>query len=274
MAKLPSDIVTVVASALREDVGNGDLTARLVPEDSVAIANIVTRDDAVICGIAWVNEVFRQLCPEIIIDWHVLDGQTVHSGQEICRLKGPTRELLTGERTALNFLQTLSGTATVTRHYVDMLGDLPCKILDTRKTVPGLRTAQKYAVACGGGSNHRMGLYDAILLKENHITAAGSITTAVTRAKDTGVKVQVEVETLDELREAVDAAADAILLDNFTLEDMQAAVEITAGRSKLEASGGVDKNNLLEIARTGVDYISIGALTKHVNAIDFSMRFV
>lgn len=272
MARLPSDIVMVVASALREDIGAGDLTADLIPEDDVSTATIITREKAVICGIAWVNEVFRQLSPTIIIDWHSRDGDEAEKDQAICRITGPTRSILTGERTALNFLQTLSGTATITREYVNKVKDYPCQILDTRKTLPGLRTAQKYAVACAGGTNHRMGLFDAILIKENHVIAAGSIAAAVAEAKDIDVKIQVEVESLDELKQALETEADAVLLDNFSIKDLQQAVTINNGAVKLEASGGVDEQTLMEIAATGVDYISIGALTKHVRAIDFSMR--
>ncbi len=273
MAKLPGDIVIVVTNALREDIGDGDLTADLVPEDSVSCATIITREDAVLCGIAWVNEVFRQLGTGTIIDWHVQDGGEIYRDQEICAIKAPTRNLLTGERTALNFLQTLSGTATVTRRLVHLLGESPCRLLDTRKTLPGLRTAQKYAVACGGGSNHRMGLFDAILIKENHIIAAGGIRAAVHRARDKQVRVQVEVESLTELQEAIDAGADAVLLDNFSLEDLREAVAMSRGQVSIEASGGIEETDLPAVAATGVDFISIGALTKHVRAIDFSLRF-
>ncbi len=272
MAHLPTDIVSVVAAALREDIGNGDLTAELIPPDHLTSATIVAKEAAVLCGIAWVNEVFRQLSQDIILDWLVQDGNKVENNTCVCRITGPTRSLLTGERTALNFLQTLSGTATITRHYVNIMGTADCKLLDTRKTIPGLRTAQKFAVACGGGANHRMGLYDAILIKENHILAAGSIAAAVDAVQARDVKIQVEVESLDELQQAMATPAFSVLLDNFTPEQLRAAVKMNNGKLKLEASGGIDAQNLAEIAKTGVDYISIGALTKHVQAIDYSMR--
>lgn len=274
MPELPPDIATVVAFALQEDIGPGDLSAALVPEGLVTNACIITRENAIVCGIAWVDEVFRQLDTAIHIDWQVHDGDRIAENQEICRLQGPARALLTGERTALNFLQSLSGTATVTRRFTDSVKDFPCRILDTRKTLPGLRTAQKYAVACGGGTNHRMGLYDAILIKENHIMAAGGIAEAVNNAKSRRVKIQVEVESLDQLQQAMEAGADAVLLDNFSIDALRQAVELSRGHMILEASGGIDETSLSEIAATGVDYISIGALTKHIRAIDFSMRFL
>ena len=266
----------LVAAALREDVGDGDVTAALVPEDARSEARVITREAAVLCGRPWFDAVFRQLDPTIRIDWLAQEGQDVKPDQELCRLHGPTRALLTGERTALNFLQTLSGTATVARQYVRMLDGTRTKLLDTRKTVPGLREAQKYAVRCGGGQNHRFGLYDGILLKENHIMAAGSVGAAVASAKARypNLSVETEVESLDELREAIEAGADIALLDNFALAAMREAVRISAGRIRLEASGGLDRDKLRAVAETGVDFISVGSLTKHLHAIDLSMRFI
>lgn len=275
----PTDLAEQVARALAEDLGGGDLTAALVPEDRMGRATVITRETAVLCGRPWVDEVFHQLDPSVRIDWEADEGAEVAPGQRLCRLEGPARSLLTGERTALNFLQTLSGTATATRRYVALVAGLPCRILDTRKTLPGLRRAQKYAVRCAGGSNHRMGLYDGILVKENHIMAAGSIAAAVAAARAAGssVPVEVEVETLDELRQALDAGADMALLDEFSLEDLRAAVAVNRshprGPMKLEASGNVGIETLRPIAETGVDFVSIGSLTKHLRAVDLSMRF-
>jgi nicotinate-nucleotide pyrophosphorylase (carboxylating) len=233
----------------------------------------------VLCGRPWFDEVFRQIDPAARVAWDAEEGASVEPGQRLCRIAGPARSLLTGERTALNFLQTLSGTATATRRYVQLVAGLPCRILDTRKTLPGLRRAQKYAVRCGGGSNHRMGLYDGILVKENHIMAAGSIAAAVSAAREAGasVPVEVEVETLDELRQALDAGADMALLDEFSLDDLRAAVAMNRsharGPMQLEASGNVTFETLRGIAETGVDFVSIGSLTKHMRAVDLSMRF-
>jgi len=275
----PTDLAEQVARALAEDLGGGDLTAALVPEGRRGRATVITREPAVLCGRPWVDEVFRQLDPSVRIDWEAQEGAEVAPGQRLCRLEGPARSLLTGERTALNFLQTLSGTATATRRYVALVEGLPCRILDTRKTLPGLRRAQKYAVRCAGGSNHRMGLYDGILVKENHIMAAGSIAAAVAAARAAGssVPVEVEVETLDELCQALDAGADMALLDEFSLEDLRAAVVMNRshprGPMKLEASGNVSFETLRPIAETGVDFVSIGSLTKHLRAVDLSMRF-
>jgi len=275
----PPDLVEQVARALSEDVGSGDLTAALVPAGRMGRATVITREQAVLCGRPWVDEVFRQVDPSVRISWEAEEGADVAPGQRLFRLEGTARSLLTGERTALNFLQTLSGTATATRRYVQLVAGLPCRILDTRKTVPGLRRAQKYAVRCAGGSNHRMGLYDGILVKENHIMAAGSIAAAVNAARAAGasVPVEVEVETLDELRQALDAGADMALLDEFSLDDLRAAVAMNRahprGPMKLEASGNVTFDTLRSIAETGVDFISIGSLTKHVRAVDLSMRF-
>lgn len=275
----PEYIRSTVTSAIQEDVGSGDLTAQLVPVERVASATVITREDGVLCGTAWFTEVFRQLDPRIGVDWSAQDGDSVRAGQTLCTLHGPARAMLTGERTALNFLQMLSGTASVTRRYVDAVRGTSCRILDTRKTIPGLRLAQKYAVRCGGGTNHRMGLFDAILVKENHIAAAGSIAAAVHAARrlSARVMIEVEVETLEQLDEALVAGVDRILLDNFTPDQMLQAVQVRQGHAnkgtELEASGNMSLETLHEFARTGVDYISVGGLTKHVRALDLSMRF-
>jgi nicotinate-nucleotide pyrophosphorylase (carboxylating) len=275
----PPDLTEQVARALAEDVGSGDLTAALVPAARMGRATVITREPAVLCGRPWFDEVFRQLDASVHVLWEAGEGADVVPGQRLCLLDGPARALLTGERTALNFLQTLSGTATAARRYVSLVAGLPCRILDTRKTLPGLRRAQKYAVRCAGGHNHRMGLYDGILVKENHIVAAGSIAAAVSaaRAAGTSVPVEVEVETLDELRQALDAGADMALLDEFSLDDLHAAVAMSGnhprGPIKLEASGNVTFETLRAIAETGVDFVSVGSLTKHVRAVDLSMRF-
>ena len=264
-----------VARALAEDIGSGDITAPLIPATLQAQAEVISREEAVACGTAWFDGVFQTLDPQVRIAWQVRDGDTVTPGQTLCTLTGPARALLSGERTALNFLQTLSGTATRARRYAAAVTGTGVKVLDTRKTLPGLRAAQKYAVRCGGGFNHRMGLYDAVLIKENHILAAGSITRAVTAARRVarGKTVEVEVETLEELQEALAAAADIILLDNFSIEDLTQAVAVSRTRAKLEASGGITLDNIRRIAETGVDYISVGAMTKDVQAVDLSMRF-
>ena len=275
----PLDLADQVARALAEDVGSGDLTAALVPAGRTGRATVITRESAVLCGRPWVDEVFRQLDASVRVEWVASEGESVAPDQLLCRLEGPARALLTGERTALNFLQTLSGTATVARRYAAVLDGLRCRVLDTRKTLPGLRRAQKYAVRVGGGANHRMGLYDGILVKENHIMAAGSIAAAVAAARAQGatVPVEVEVETLGELREALDAGADMALLDEFSLDDLRAAVAMNGGHPrgpiKLEASGNVTFETLRAIAETGVDFVSVGSLTKHVRAIDLSLRF-
>jgi nicotinate-nucleotide pyrophosphorylase (carboxylating) len=273
---LPTGIDDDVRRALSEDVGSGDLTAALVP-DQMAQAELVTREDAVLCGTAWSDAVFRQLDARVVIDWLAQDGARVRAGAVLCRLHGPARAMLTGERTALNFLQTLSGTATRTARYVDAVRGTQAKILDTRKTLPGLRRAQKYAVACGGGHNHRMGLYDAILIKENHITAAGGVAAALAAARriaPPGTLIEIEVETAAQLEQALDAGAARILLDNFDLDGLRAAVRTTAGRAQLEASGSITLAGIRAVAGTGVDYISVGGLTKHVEAVDLSLRFV
>lgn len=264
-----------VALALAEDVGGGDLTAALIPETARAEATVISREDAVLCGTAWFDAVFRQLDPRVDIDWQATDGERVQPDQPLCTLRGPARALLTGERTALNFLQALSGTATLARRFADTVAGTGAVILDTRKTLPGLRLAQKYAVRCGGCRNHRIGLFDAVLIKENHIMAAGSIRNAIATARrlHPGVTVEVEVENLAELEEALAARPDIVMLDNFDLAALVEAVRITARRVKLEASGNVNFDTVRKIAETGVDYISIGGLTKDVRAIDLSMRF-
>ncbi len=274
-APLPTTLSDDVMRALAEDIGDGDLTAALVPEDEQCVATVICREAGTISGCAWFNEVFHQLDPSIIIEWTVKDGDQVIADQPLCTLQGSARTILTGERSALNFLQTLSATATLTRQYVDAIAGTGCNILDTRKTLPGLRLAQKYAVTCGGGQNHRIGLYDMILIKENHIMAAGSISAAVARARELSpqVKVEVEVENLDELQQALESGADIVMLDNMDNATMSQAVKITNGRSKLEASGGVNLETIRGIAETGVDYISVGLLTKDIKALDLSMRF-
>uniref|UniRef100_A0A451A940 Probable nicotinate-nucleotide pyrophosphorylase [carboxylating] n=1 Tax=Candidatus Kentrum sp. TUN TaxID=2126343 RepID=A0A451A940_9GAMM len=271
----PNDITETVRRALTEDVGSGDITSALLPTDSLASATLISRENAVLCGIPWFDEVFRQLDHRIEIGWEVPDGADIHPDQVICRITGPAPAMLTGERTALNFLQTLSGTATLAREYANEVRGTGAKVLDTRKTIPGLRIAQKYAVRCGGCHNHRLGLYDGILIKENHILAAGSVSAAVrlARERNRGIPVEVEVESLDECREALASSADIILLDNLDLPNIQEAVRINAGQAKLEVSGNVDLTKLRRLAETGVDYISIGSLTKHVRAVDFSLRF-
>lgn len=270
---LPADIASSVRRALSEDIGVGDLTASLVPEGAQSSAEVLCREEAVLCGTAWFDQVFHQLDESCQVEWLAKDGDLLAAGQTVCRLQGPARALLSGERSALNFLQLLSGTASMTRKYVQQLGDSNTQILDTRKTIPGLRSAQKYAVSCGGGKNHRMGLYDAILIKENHIAAAGGIKAAVGQALESGHSVEVEVESLAELQQAIDAGANSVLLDNFSLDDLGKAVEMSNGQVTLEVSGGVEMQQLQALAATGVDYISIGALTKHVRAVDFSMLF-
>ena len=277
---LPSSdyIARTVRAALDEDVGSGDLTAQLIPSDRVSKATVITREDATLCGQAWFDEVFRQVDSKVQVSWKTADGDRVRANQLLCELSGPARALLTGERTALNFLQALSGTATATSRYVEALEGTQCRVLDTRKTIPGLRLAQKYAVRCGGGTNHRIGLFDAILVKENHIAAAGSIPAAVAEARKLSSKVmlEVEVENLDQLQQALDARVDRILLDNFSYEQMRTAVSITRAHKntgiELEASGNMSLESLRAVAETGVDFISVGGLTKHVKAVDLSMR--
>ncbi|RAU16681.1 carboxylating nicotinate-nucleotide diphosphorylase [Nitrincola tibetensis] len=269
-------IAQQVSDALREDIGSGDITAELIPAGDQALARIITREDMVVCGVAWVNEVFRQVDEALQVEWQVNDGDQVAAGSTLFEVKGSARALLTAERTALNFLQTLSGTATLSHSYAKRVEGTDVTLLDTRKTLPGLRLAQKYAVACGGCANHRIGLYDAFLIKENHIHACGGVTQAIQTARlnHPGKPVEVEVETFAQLTEALSAQADIIMLDNFSVDDMKKAVQLTSGRAKLEASGNITDDTLLQFAQTGVDYISIGALTKHCRAIDLSMRFI
>ena len=262
-----------IKSFLEEDIGSGDITAAIIPETTHAHAEVLTRENIIMSGQAWFDAVFKHLDTNVTINWLVSEGEAVKKNTILCKVSGSARALLTGERTALNLLQLLSATATVARKYADEVADTGCKILDTRKTIPGLRDAQKYAVACGGCHNHRIGLYDGVLIKENHIIAAGSITKAIQKARElTSVKVEVEVESLSELLEALAAKPDRIMLDNFSLADLRAAVKLSAGAVELEASGNIDLDNIHSIAQTGVDYISIGALTKHVKAVDLSMR--
>ncbi len=270
-----SYVQNTVSIALAEDVGAGDVTGQLIPEDEVSMATIITRDNATVCGIDWVEEVFVQLDNEIHIEWEVTDGDQVEAGQTLCSLSGNSRALLTGERTALNFLQTLSATATVARQYADEVEGTECKVLDTRKTIPGLRIAQKYAVSCGGCHNHRIGLFDAVLIKENHIEAAGSIAKAVEEARFSSpdLTVEVEVENFDELQQALDANVDRIMLDNFTTDQIAEAISMNNKQVEFEASGGITLDNIRRYAETGVDFISIGALTKDIKSIDLSMRF-
>lgn len=264
-----------VAAALAEDVGSGDITASLVPENSFARARVMTREHAVVCGAPWVNEVFSQVEPVCKLEWIHPDGAQVKPGDIIFTAAGPARSLLTAERTALNFLQTLSGVATAASEYAGLVKHTKVRILDTRKTIPGLRLAQKYAVKTGGCSNHRIGLFDAYLIKENHIRASGGIGQAITAARNLnpGRKIEVEVENMQQLDEALTAKADIVMLDNFSLEATRAAVAFTKGSAKLEASGGFSKESLIAVAETGVDYISVGALTKHIRAIDYTMLF-
>ena len=274
------DIIVAVTAAIKEDIGNGDITAQLIPETQQAHARIISRDKAVIAGQAWVNEVFRQIDANVEVIWKIKEGDLAEPNQTLFELKGNARSLLTGERCALNFLQSLSGTATLCRHYADIVAGTSVKLLDTRKTIPGLRIAQKYAVTVGGCYNHRIGLYDAFLIKENHIMAAGNISNAVKQAHTIapGKHVEVEVETMSQLDEAIEAGADTIMLDNFTPEEMIAAVQRTraktSGKVKLEASGGITTDSLRHYAETGVDFISIGALTKDCTAVDLSMRMI
>lgn len=271
----PPDPNPTVALALAEDIGNGDLTAALIPESAQTEATVISREHAVLCGAAWFDAVFQQLDPGIHVAWQAADGDRIAPDQLLCTLRGPARPLLTGERTALNFLQLLSGVATLARRFADAVAGSGATILDTRKTLPGLRLAQKYAVRCGGCQNHRIGLFDAVLIKENHIMAAGSISEAIATARrlHPGVTVEVEVENLAELQEALVAQPDIVMLDNFDLAAMREAVRITAHQLKLEASGNVNFDTVRQIAATGVDYISIGGLTKDVRAVDLSMRF-
>lgn len=273
---LTEEIKLSVKQALNEDIGTGDITAQLIPAEQSATAQVITREDCVFCGKAWVEEVFRQLDTNVTVQWYVEDGELAAANSQLFTLRGSARSLLTGERTALNFVQTLSGTATICYEYAQLVRDLPVKLLDTRKTIPGLRLAQKYAVTCGGCFNHRLGLYDAFLIKENHIAACGGILQSVHFAKSVAPQkpIEVEVENMEELHQALAANADIIMLDNFSINDMYKAVQINKQQAKIEASGNVNHETLLTIAQTGVDFISIGALTKNCEAIDLSMRFL
>jgi nicotinate-nucleotide pyrophosphorylase (carboxylating) len=275
---VPSDLPDQVARALAEDIGAGDLTAALIPAERIGRAAVITREPAIVCGIPYVNASFAAVDPRIRIEWRIDEGGSAAADETLFTVEGPARALLTAERTALNFLQLLSATATAAHSYAALLEGTKCRLLDTRKTIPGLRTAQKYAVRVGGGGNHRMGLFDGVLIKENHIMAAGSIAKAVAEAKRGGAKVpvEVEVENLTQLLQAIDAGADIAMLDNYSLPAMREAVAENARAKKplkLEASGGITSANIREVAETGVDFISVGSITKHVRAIDLSMRF-
>jgi len=275
MSVTPSAIEGTVHIALREDIGDGDITAELIPADAVSLANVISREACVFCGMDWFEEVFRQIDDQVFIEWQVADGDTIEAGEPICSLSGPSRSLLSGERTALNFIQTLSATATLAARYAKAVAGTHAVVLDTRKTIPGLRAAQKYAVTCGGCQNHRMGLFDAILIKENHILAAGNIQSAVEEARfhSPGYAVEIEVENITQLEQAIAAGVDRVLLDNFTIDQTRQAVELSKGKIPLESSGGITLDNIREYANTGVDYISTGSLTKDIMAIDLSMRF-
>jgi nicotinate-nucleotide pyrophosphorylase (carboxylating) len=275
--ELPRDLAAQVSAALREDVGWGDVTAALIPADHGARAHVVAQEAGVLCGRAWADETYRQIDSRVRTTWQAHDAATVQGGGIVVTIEGPARSILTGERTALNFLQTLSGTATATRRFVEAMAGTRCRLLDTRKTLPGLRTAQKYAVCCAGGQNHRMGLYDMVLIKENHIAAAGSIGSAVAAARRASprLKVEVEVESLSELDQALEAAPDIVMLDDFAIDTLREAVQRNARHAhpvKLEASGGISLENVRAIAETGVDYVSVGSITKNVHALDLSMR--
>jgi nicotinate-nucleotide pyrophosphorylase (carboxylating) len=271
-----ADIQSLIERALAEDVGSGDVTTPLVPADTRVKARVIAREPAIVCGRAWFDAVFARLDASIGIDWEVEDGTRVATDAVLCRLEGPARPILTGERTALNLLQTLSGTATQAASYVERLKGTRTRLLDTRKTLPGLRGAQKYAVRCGGGENHRLGLFDAVLIKENHIRAAGDIRTAITAARRLAPKLPlvVEVERPAQLEEALAGRPDRLLLDNFSLDELREAVRVTGGRAILEASGNLHLETIRAVAETGVDYVSVGAITKHLRAIDFSMQFL
>lgn len=271
-----ADIAPCIARALQEDIGEGDITARLIPAMNNAMALVISRDAAVICGRPWVDEVFQQLDPATTIEWHVAEGELVSPDQQLFTLRGNARVLLTGERTALNFLQTLSATATLARQYADLAADSEVKILDTRKTIPGLRLAQKYAVTVGGCHNHRIGLYDAFLIKENHIAACGGIAEAVSQARSIAADrlIEVEVESIEELHQALDASVDVVMLDNFSPADIAALVDIDFGETKIEVSGNITAETVQQYISSKVDYISSGSLTKHIRAIDLSMRLV
>jgi len=273
---IPLHIQNQVQQALSEDIGSGDVTAELIAANQIAHAQLLCREAAILCGCDWFNKAFLLLDKNIEITWFFTEGQQLKENDVICEIKGNSRSILTAERTGLNFLQSLSATATITHRYVEAIAGTGCKILDTRKTIPGLRLAQKYAVSCGGGVNHRVGLYDMVLIKENHIHAAGSITAAVTSARKSypDLKIEVEVENIDELQQAIDNKVDRVLLDNMDMQTLTSAVKLTAKRTDLEASGNITLETIREVAETGVDYISTGAITKNIDAIDFSLRFI
>jgi len=276
LLQVPQSIIEEnVFNALKEDIGDGDITAELIPHDNISLATVISREACIFCGLDWFEETYRQIDEEILIDWCVDDGDHIDAEQIICTISGSSRNIVTGERTALNFVQTLSATATRSASYAEKVADTKTKILDTRKTIPGLRLAQKYAVSCGGCENHRLGLFDAFLIKENHINACDGITNTVNEARfhNPELNVEVEVENMDELQQALDAGADRVLLDNFDIETLKQAVETCQGKIITEASGNITLDNILEVAQTGVDYISTGALTKDIKAIDLSMRF-
>jgi len=264
-----------VFNALKEDIGEGDITAELIPHDNFSLATVISREDCVFCGIDWFEETYRQIDEQVLIDWAIQDGNKVEANQIICTLSGSSQSIVSGERAALNFVQTLSATATLSARYAKKLEDTNTKVLDTRKTIPGLRMAQKYAVSCGGCENHRIGLFDAYLIKENHINACNGIKSAVEKARFSSpdINVEVEVENLDELQQAIDAGADRVLIDNFDIKTLKTAVEICRGKITSEASGNITLDNIQDVAATGVEYISTGALTKDIKAIDLSMRF-
>ena len=274
--QVPQSIIEEnVFNALKEDIGEGDITAELIPQDNISLATVISREDCIFCGLDWFEETYRQIDEEILIDWCVDDGEKIETNQIICTISGSSQNIVTGERTALNFAQTLSATATISEQYASKVANTETKVLDTRKTIPGLRMAQKYAVSCGGCENHRLGLFDAFLIKENHINACEGIQPAVKEARfhNPELQVEVEVETMDELQQALDANADRVLLDNFDLKTLKEAVKICKTKIITEASGNITLDTIEEIAKTGVDYISTGALTKDVKAIDLSMRF-
>ena len=272
---LYQSIVNQVANALDEDVGSGDISAELIDASALLDTELLVREDAVLCGCQWFEEAFRQCDASIVTRWHARDGDSIAANSIVCEVSGPARGLLTAERSGLNFLQTLSGTATLTRRHVERVKHTECRILDTRKTIPQLRLAQKYAVQCGGGNNHRIGLFDAYLIKENHLAACGGIAEAASRARQLHPEklLEIEVVNLEQLQQAIDAAVDRVLLDNFSITQMKQAVDLNQHRVELEASGNINETNLAEIAETGVDYASVGALTKHLRAIDFSLHY-
>lgn len=273
--KLNNQQITLIEQAISEDLGSGDITASLLDDSITASAKLLVKEQAVLCGTAWFDHVFKHIDSSVVLNWRYKDGDKLDSHQIVCEISGNAKAILTAERTALNFLQTLSGTATITSDMAEVLQGTSCRLLDTRKTLPGYRLAQKYAVRCGGGFNHRIGLYDAYLIKENHIRSSGGITAVIEKARkqNPDKTLEIEVESINELKEAIEAGADIVMLDNFSLVDIQQAVELNQNQVKLEISGNVEKSHLKQLAQTGVDYISSGALTKHIRAIDFSLLF-